>query len=112
MDFQKGEETNSKTDPVLGEIELGSEEEKSKESSKVNTKKECERSYMTFLWHSNSFLLGEGRFDIELGAIAKLDKECVLFLSSLFLGSIFTLAASNPIPVQAGPVDSGHVLVR
>lgn len=60
---------------------------------------------MTFFWHSNCFLLGGGRSDVELGAIAKLDKEFVLFLSFLFLGSIFTLAASNPILVQAGPVD-------
>lgn len=39
MDSQKGEETNSKTDPVLGGIDLGSEEEKSKEPSEVNTKR-------------------------------------------------------------------------
>lgn len=60
---------------------------------------------MTFLWHSNRFLLGGARSDIELGAVAKLDKESDLFLSFLFLCSIFTLAASNPIPVQAGLVD-------
>lgn len=38
MDSQKGEETSSKTDPVLGGLDLGSEE-KSKEPSKVNTKR-------------------------------------------------------------------------
>lgn len=44
IDSQKGEETNSKRDPVLGGLDLGSEKEKSKEPSKVNTKRNAKEA--------------------------------------------------------------------
>lgn len=56
----------------------------------MNTKRNVKEATWHFLGIA-SFLLGEGRSDTELGASAKLDKELVLLLSSLFLGSIFTL---------------------
>lgn len=57
---------------------------------------------MALLWDSNNFPQGEGRYDIQLGAIAQLGKEFVSFFAFFFLGSILTLAASNLVLLQAG----------
>lgn len=108
VDTQKGE-INPKTDPVLGEVDLGSGKEEQKTQKGVGLVN-GERSHMTYLWNSKNFLLGEGRYDIELEAITQLDKEFVSFFSALFWGRI--LAASNPVPVQAGLVDSGCELAQ
>lgn len=86
MDTQKGE-TNSKTDPVLGEVDLGSGKEEQKTQKGVGLVN-GERSHMTCLWNSKNFLLGEGRYDIELEAIIRLDKEYVSHSFLLFFGVV------------------------
>lgn len=75
----------------------------------MNTKRNVKEA----TWHFSgiaSSLLGEGRSDTELGASAKLDKELVLLLSSLFLGSYFYTVG---LKSHSSPsTDSGHVLVQ
>lgn len=59
MDTQKGE-TNSKTDPVLGEVDLGSGKEEQKTQKGVGLVN-GERSHMTCLWNSKKFSFGRGK---------------------------------------------------